>query len=671
MLYSNIYGKKMKKLVLLFVFIFAANIFAQYSAKYYLESKGEVYYKFTIKDISLLKELANKISIDNVNGNIVYAYSNQFEFDTFLKYNLDYEVLKHPGEVGKVQMSENVTELQKGWNTYPTYETYVQMMYSFQENYPSLCQIFDAGNTVNGRKLLFAKISKNVTTKEAEPKVMLSSTIHGDETTGFVLMLRLIDSLLTSYSTNPRIKNILDNCEIWINPDSNPDGTYKGGNSTVNGSTRYNANYVDVNRNFWDPADGQHPDGYAWQPETIAFMNIINQNIFTMSVNFHGGTEVVIYPWDTWSRRHVDDIWMQYIAHEYADTCQKFAPSSYMNEYNDGITNGYDWYRVAGGKQDYYTYFGKCREMTIEISDTKLLSPSLLPAHWEYNKRSFLNYIEQSLFGIKGIITDENSGAPIKAKIEVLNHDTAQDSSHIYSDGSNGFYSKMIAPGTYTLKISAPNYFTKQISGVTVVNRYANNLNIQLAPTNPIPVELVSFTANTTDDEIVLNWSTATETNNKGFEVLRSTDNSKWETISFVPGNGSTTEIHQYIFRDTPTTHGFYKYKLKQIDFDGSYKISEIVEIEFNVILEFELSQNYPNPFNPVTTINYILPEDNQVSLKVFDVLGKEICTLVKEYKNKGKYSINFNAENLSTGIYIYRLESGNFSSVKKLMLIK
>ncbi|HPN38739.1 MAG TPA: M14 family zinc carboxypeptidase [Melioribacteraceae bacterium] len=660
----------MKK-ILLVLLVCVSNIFAQYSANYYLETKGEVFYKFDIKNINTLSELSKTISIDNVKGNTVYAYSNRQEFDKFLKYNLDYEVLKHPGDVGKVQMSENYTELQKGWNTYPTYDAYVQMMYAYQENFPSLCQIIDVGSTVSGRKILFAKLSKNINSKEAEPKVMLSSTIHGDETTGYVLLLRLIDSLLISYNSNSRIKNLLDNCEIWINPNSNPDGTYKAGNSSVSGSTRYNANYVDLNRNFWDPVDGQHPDGYAWQPETILFMNLVRQNIFTMSINFHGGTEVINYPWDTWSRLHPDDAWFQYISHEYADTCQKYAPSNYMNEYNDGITNGYDWYRVAGGKQDFYTFFGKGREVTAEISDTKLLSAALLPAHWEYNKRSLLNFIEQSLFGIKGIVTDELTGLPIKAKIEIQNHDTNADSSFIYSDGDNGFYSKMIAQGNYTIKITAPQYNTKQITGVVVSNRNATNLNIQLTPTNPIPVELVSFTVNKINKGITLNWITATETNNKGFEILRSVNNGLWEILAFIPGKGTSSEINKYNFDDLNITTGIYSYKLKQIDYDGSYKISDVINVDFNSPINFELSQNYPNPFNPITTINYSIPQDNFVTLKVFDVLGKEVYNLVDEFQKSGKYSIKFNAENLTSGVYIYRLKSGDYNSMKKLMLIK
>ena len=97
------------------------------------------------------------------------------------------------------------------------------------------------------------------------------------------------------------LKNILDNCEIWINPLANPDGTYRSGNSTVNGAVRYNANFVDINRNFPDPADGPHPDGEVWQPETMIMMNVASANCFSASANFHGGEEVANYPWDTWS----------------------------------------------------------------------------------------------------------------------------------------------------------------------------------------------------------------------------------------------------------------------------------------------------------------------------------------------------------------------------------
>jgi hypothetical protein len=186
---------------------------------------------------------------------------------------------------------------------------------------------------------------------------------------------------------------MVNNMDIWINPLANPDGTYAGGNNSVNGATRYNANFVDLNRNYPDPDDGPHPDGNPWQVETIAFMDFAEGRDFVMSANFHGGAEVVNYPWDTWSHFHADDNWWQYVSREYADTVHDNAPFGYMNYLNNGITNGYAWYEITGGRQDYMNYFHQCREFTLEISDIKLLPANQLINHWNYNYRSICSTI--------------------------------------------------------------------------------------------------------------------------------------------------------------------------------------------------------------------------------------------------------------------------------------
>lgn len=666
----------MKRIYILFLFLFSCSVFAQYSADAYLKSKGEVYFKFKVDNMSDIQTFANIISIDNVKGNEVYAYANQKEYDTFMKYQIPIEVLKHPGEVGKIDMSSNYKSVKTNWNTYPTYDAYVQMMYAFEEYYPSLCKIVDAGNTVQGRKILFAKISKNVATEEAEPKVMYSSSMHGDETTGYVLMLRLIDSLLSTYNSNARVKNMLDNFEIWINPLANPDGTYHGGNSSVNGATRYNANYVDINRNFPDPTAGQHPDGEAWQPETIIMKDLALNNVFAFSSNFHGGAEVVNYPWDTWSRFHVDDTWFQYVSREFADTVHANAISGYMNYLNNGITNGYDWYRVTGGRQDFFTFFGHGREITVEISDTKLVSGSQLPAHWGYLKKSLLNFIEHAGYGIHGVVTDSITGAPIRAKIEIVGHDSNADSSFVYSSNRTGFYTRLIAPGTYTVKVSAGTYFTKTISGVSVTNKHTTVLNIPLLTTSPIPVELTSFTANSSNNGITLNWATATETNNKGFEILRKTEKSNWANIAFVDGKGTTTEVNNYSFTDKVAESGKYQYQLKQVDYDGSVNYSSIVEADFAPVFNYELVGNYPNPFNPSTNIVFSLPVASQVNISVYNLIGQKVCDLTNQLYIAGKHEIKFNADNLSAGIYIYKMNAQgtnntHFTSSHKMMLLK
>ncbi len=186
-----------------------------------------------------------------------------------------------------------------------------------------------------------------------------------------------------------------------------------------------------------------------------------------------------------------------------------------------------------------------------------------------------------------------------------------------------------------------------------------------------VPVELMSFTASVNKSDITLAWTTATETNNSGFAVERKTQNSDWQQIGFVKGKGTTTQSSSYNFTDGNVASAKYSYRLKQIDFDGSTKYSKTVEVEVNTISQFSLAQNYPNPFNPTTVISFTIPKESNVKLSVFNVLGEKVATLINEVKNSGTYKINFNGSNLASGIYVYRLEAGGFTSSKKMLLIK
>ncbi|MBN1198589.1 MAG: T9SS type A sorting domain-containing protein, partial [Bacteroidales bacterium] len=448
------------------------------------KASGEVYFSFEIGSRLELESLTRIISIDNVKGNLVLAYANQQEFKAFLELGYLYTILPHPGSLipeEELRPSGSGESPLTIWNYYPSYDEYLIFMNDFAANYPDICKLVPIGTSVQGRSLLAVKISDNVNEQEAEPEFLYTSTIHGDEVTGYILMLHLIDHLLSNYGTDPRITEMVDHTEIYINPLANPDGTYHGGNSSVYGAHRYNANYIDLNRNYPDPEDGLHPDGHAWQAETVAFMAFADSNHFVMGANFHGGAEVFNYPWDTWAKLAADDAWWQFVGREYVDTVHIYSPSSYFSGFNNGITNGYQWYTISGGRQDYMNYWHSCREVTLEISDNKMPPASQLLSFWEYNYRSLLNYIDEVNYGVQGIVTDSVTGEPLQANILITGHDI--DHSDVNTKLPSGYYSRLLYEGEYNLTFSATGYFTKTIA-VSVSNRETTHLDVELVPLN-------------------------------------------------------------------------------------------------------------------------------------------------------------------------------------------
>jgi len=186
-----------------------------------------------------------------------------------------------------------------------------------------------------------------------------------------------------------------------------------------------------------------------------------------------------------------------------------------------------------------------------------------------------------------------------------------------------------------------------------------------------IPVELVSFSANTVRDEVELSWRTATETNNQGFSIERMTTGGTFEEVGYVAGFGTTTEPKAYSFIDSKLEAGIYSYRLKQIDFDGSFEYSNEINVEVELPLEYALEQNYPNPFNPTTKISYSIPEDGFVKLAVYNLLGEEVANVVNAFQKADRYEVTFNAGGLSSGVYVYKIEAPNYTASKKLVLMK
>ncbi|MCK6604410.1 MAG: YCF48-related protein [Ignavibacteriaceae bacterium] len=186
-----------------------------------------------------------------------------------------------------------------------------------------------------------------------------------------------------------------------------------------------------------------------------------------------------------------------------------------------------------------------------------------------------------------------------------------------------------------------------------------------------VPVELSSFSAVPSQGNVNLNWSTATETNNSGFEIQRKSGNTEFVTIGFVQGAGTTTEVKNYSYSDMGLQAGTYSYRLKQVDFDGSYSYSAVTEVNIELPSVYSLSQNYPNPFNPSTTITYSVPEAGNVRLSVYNLMGEEIASLVNGNVEAGVHTVSFDASGFASGTYFYRIDAGNYSAVRKMILNK
>ncbi len=257
---------------------------------------------------------------------------------------------------------------------------------------------------------------------------------------------------------------------------------------------------------------------------------------------------------------------------------------------------------------------------------------------------------------------------------------------YIYYGGSN-----MDNTADITLTGESPNdYFSLSISGAgdvnndgysdVIVGAYGYNSNTGRAyiysDNSALPVELTDLIANKDNDEVDLHWETQTEVNNYGFEIQRE-DNSQnknlnnWIKIGFVNGSGNSNSPKSYSFQDKEPQIGEEEYRLKQIDNDGKISYSKIVDVSIQSPKKYELLQNYPNPFNPSTRIDFQIPKSQNVEIKVFDILGKEIKTLLNGYKKAGKYSIEFSGNNLPSGIYFYRIKTNEYVNIKKMILVK
>jgi photosystem II stability/assembly factor-like uncharacterized protein len=226
---------------------------------------------------------------------------------------------------------------------------------------------------------------------------------------------------------------------------------------------------------------------------------------------------------------------------------------------------------------------------------------------------------------------------------------------------------------TWTSQISDATYDLYGVSFTDANRGTAVGGSTILHTTNGgvVPVELTSFTAEAMDQKVILRWTTATELNNNGFEIQRKVAESDFATVGFVRGEGTTTNQREYSYIDKDLADGKYFYRLKQVDYNGTYEYSDVIEVDVRSLNEYTLEQNYPNPFNPATTIGYVLREKTNAKLILLNAIGEEVAVLVNGEQDKGFHKIDFNASTLASGVYFYRLQAGSFVQTRKMILLK
>lgn len=308
-----------------------------------------------------------------------------------------FPAVEEPMQAGKSLLMASDSATMSDWKHYPTYGYYVTMMQRYEQRYPNLCQLDTIGTSVNGRLILCVRLTNTASTND-KPQFFYSSTMHGDELVGFHHMLHLIDTLLQAYGTSPQITQLLNTTEVYINPLSNPDGTYYGnayygGDNTVEFSRRNNANNVDLNRNYPDPFA---VTAKSIEPENAAMIEYVSTHQFRLSANLHSGSEVMNYPWDSFSsaqRQHPYADWWEAVSQRFVDTCRQVSPTMFTDVLSSGYITGGDWYIISGGRQDYMNDTQGVLELTMELSSTKKVASGDLPRYWRSQRQALINYI--------------------------------------------------------------------------------------------------------------------------------------------------------------------------------------------------------------------------------------------------------------------------------------
>ncbi len=415
---------------------------------------------------------AEGFTIDAREGERVRLYVSDGQLTALKSMGLTIQVLGHQPDPYPFQPGA------KGLGVYHSYTTLTSELQSYAQTFPSLCRLESLGTSVQGRTLWAMRITDNPDVREEEPEVKYISTIHGDEPIGTELCLYFIDRLLNGYATDTRVRHLVDETDIYVVPLMNPDGLEIG--------WRYNASSKDLNRTFPNYPNQFSGTVYTatqdWTPYPTE-VGLVGQWIaahhFVLSANFHGGAALVNYPYDNNGLGSVnsptpDDALMKALSLAYSRTNPLLWNST---TYPQGITNGAAWYAITGGMQDWnYRYTG-CIDVTIELNSVKRPAASTLPGFWSTNEESMLTYLESSHWGLRGVVRDARTGAPLRAKVTI-----AGNTQPVFTDPATGGYYRLLLSGNYTISVEAAGHETQTLPTVTVTQGEAIRTDVALRP---------------------------------------------------------------------------------------------------------------------------------------------------------------------------------------------
>ncbi len=439
-------------------------------------------YKVELKNRADIIEVTKHCSIESaVSKTSLLIYADSLELNNISQYITNIEEV--PTVIPQnLKIANDTKTLTMAWDSYPDLQTYLNFLNDLQVSYPQWVKLDTIGYSNNNRPLIVIHISG---TDKPRPEFLYSSTIHGNELTGFVLLMRFADYLASNYRTDSpegeRVSKLLDNLDMWIMPLNNPDGTYYQSETTVTTAIRGNKFGRDLNRNFPDQFNDNVNTTTGRETETKAMMEFVMKHNFSLSANFHTGMVVMNYPWDgvpsgiegNEMNNCPDSVWFYELSKAYADQNPDFLNST---DFPNGITNGGAWYNIFGGKQDWMYKFQKGREVTIELSMKGYLSPSELLHQWDINQESLLRYAEMGKLGIHGKVTDE-SGNPISSIIRLKEIPETD----VITNSANGFFARYVHKGTFNVEVIAENHSPITYSNINMIDTNYIFLDVKFA----------------------------------------------------------------------------------------------------------------------------------------------------------------------------------------------